>query len=262
MFFEPKTRAEEQKLAARINSSHVQAVSSSYEFIFDAFPINFGKELSKKERSAKKLYASSLIYGEIDFDTFGMAIQKIIDIYGKPGVGTSGEEGKLQKRGGMFFDLGSGVGKAVIAAALVHNFDVCTGIEILEELHKGAEDVRTVYETKAKHELDRAFDTVVDMRCGDMLDLSFKNWTYGDVVFMNSTCFDDELMLKLAHLAVGMRKGTFVITTTQKLPSPDFEICEYEMHEMSWGTATIYIQQKTTDAREYDSDDYDSENDL
>jgi hypothetical protein len=42
------------------------------------------------------------------------AIQKIVDVYGKPDVGTSGEEGMLQYRGGMFYDLGSGVGKAVI----------------------------------------------------------------------------------------------------------------------------------------------------
>lgn len=53
-----------------------------------------------------------------------------------------------------------------------------------------------------------------------------------------------------------------MITLTKKLPSKDFQICEYEMHEMSWGTATVYIQQKVTEAREYDSDEYDSENDA
>ena len=36
------------------------------------------------------------------------------------------------------------------AAALVHNFDVCTGIEILEELHKGSLDVATIYDTKVR----------------------------------------------------------------------------------------------------------------
>ena len=34
-----------------------------------------------------------------------------------------------------------------------------------------------------------------------MLDLGFKSWMDATVVFMNSTCYDDELMLKLAHLA-------------------------------------------------------------
>jgi hypothetical protein len=59
-----------------------------------------------------KLYIALLVL-------VGMALQKIVDIYGKPDVGASGEEGKLQKRGGMFFDLGSGVGKAVIGEFLL-----------------------------------------------------------------------------------------------------------------------------------------------
>jgi hypothetical protein len=36
---------------------------------------------------------------------------------------------------------------------------------------------------------------------GDVLDLHLKDWTDGDIVFMNSTCFDDDLMDDLAKLA-------------------------------------------------------------
>ena len=32
------------------------------------------------------------------------------------------------------------------AAALIYPFDICCGIEVLEELHKGAQDVRAIYE--------------------------------------------------------------------------------------------------------------------
>jgi hypothetical protein len=153
MFFEPKSKVEEKKFASRINSTHVHAMSNVYDLIFDAFPQNFGKMLSKKERSEKQLYDTSLIYGEIDYDSFGrfyfateveeipdhkihefticliykylecftaMALQKIVDVYGKPDVGSSGEEGVLQNRGGMFYDLGSGVGKAVIGESNRH----------------------------------------------------------------------------------------------------------------------------------------------
>jgi hypothetical protein len=42
----------------------------------------------------------------------------------------------LQEPGGIFYDLGSGAGKGVIAASLLHPFDRCTGIEFLESLHK------------------------------------------------------------------------------------------------------------------------------
>lgn len=37
--------------------------------------------------------------------------------------------------GGAFYDLGSGTGKAVLAAALLHDFDECKGIEIADSLY-------------------------------------------------------------------------------------------------------------------------------
>jgi len=36
--------------------------------------------------------------------------------------------------GGSFYDLGSGTGRAVIAAALLHDFDWCYGIELMDSL--------------------------------------------------------------------------------------------------------------------------------
>lgn len=43
-----------------------------YDTIVEEFPIDFGKALSKKEREDKKMFVSTLIYGEIDFDSFGV----------------------------------------------------------------------------------------------------------------------------------------------------------------------------------------------
>ena len=135
----------------------------------EEFPSEFGKSISKKEREEKKLYISTLIYGEIDFDSFGISIdihilcilisvnlagiciQKIKQIYGKPNVGASGAQGVLQGRGGLFYDLGSGIGRAVIAAAVLHNFDVCTGIEILDGLHQASTLVLESYNSKVRN---------------------------------------------------------------------------------------------------------------
>ncbi len=43
--------------------------------------------------------------------------------------------------------------------------------------------------------------TDVQMIHGDFLKLRTKDWRDADVVFMNSTCFDETLMGKVAHLA-------------------------------------------------------------
>jgi hypothetical protein len=82
-----------------------------------------------------------------------------------------------------------------------------------------------------------------------------KDWRDADVVFINSTCYDEGLMSKIATLAAGMKKGSFFITLTKRLPSTDFTILEYELSKMSWGEATIFIMQKSTDPRTANEDD-------
>lgn len=39
--------------------------------ILSPYPSDLGKVVSKKERQEKKMYLTTLIYGEIDFDSFG-----------------------------------------------------------------------------------------------------------------------------------------------------------------------------------------------
>jgi hypothetical protein len=55
-----------------------------------------------------------------------------------------------------------------------------------------------------------------------------------------------------------MRKGSFFISMTKRLPSSDFEVLEYEMYRMSWGEATVFIMQKVTES----TDEADEESDL
>ena len=47
-------------------------------------------------------------------------------------------------------DVGCGSGKAVFAAALTHDFDLCVGIEILANLHEIAVKVLGVWRKVSK----------------------------------------------------------------------------------------------------------------
>ena len=60
----------------------------------------------------------TLAYGEIMFDPFAATFAKIR------------RYGGLAARGGRFVDVGSGAGKAVFAAALLHEWDSLHGIEV------------------------------------------------------------------------------------------------------------------------------------
>ena len=81
---------------------------------------------------------------------------------------------------------------------------------------------------------------------GDMLtDL---DWSGADLVFANSTCFDQSLLSKIAEKCSLLKKGAWMFTLTKKIPtaedfceSPEWECVMSIKREMSWGLATIQI---------------------
>lgn len=127
---------------ASLDMAHIMASKAIYDHVTSAFPVAVGKAASKKEREEQQLKATTLVYGEISFESFGTCLEKIKKVYGRPEVGSSGDVGILQNRGGIFYDLGAGTGKAVVAAAILHNFDQCIGFEILEGLFSVSLDMQ------------------------------------------------------------------------------------------------------------------------
>jgi hypothetical protein len=241
---------------AEIDMAHVVTSKLIYDHVCSAFPLVLGKAASKKEREDNGKKETTLVYGEINFETFGIIMERVRKIYGRQDVGASGPYGVLQGRGGVFYDLGSGTGKGVAAAAILHNFDQCVGIECLEGLFSISLEMQASYNTRGKTKLeDREFDTHCSFVFGDFLDMKVRDWRDADMVFANSTCYDDELMAKIADLAAGMKKGSFFVSITKRLGSSDFAILEHEMMKMSWGEATVYIMQKMTDPRKIETNE-------
>lgn len=154
---------EEEKLAimmSQLDMVYVLECKDIYDSIMQSFPPTLGKAVSKKEREELQLKDPNLVYGEITFDTLGVVFEKIKKVYGRPFQGNSGPVGFLQSRGGIFYDLGSGTGKGVIGAAILHNFDVCYGIECLEGLYSLSLDALNGYNVKGKARLaGREHDT-------------------------------------------------------------------------------------------------------
>ncbi|RYG52553.1 hypothetical protein EON66_09665 [archaeon] len=126
--------------------------------------------------------------------------------------------GGMVGSGGKFYDIGSGTGKAVFFAALVHAWDTCVGIELLSGLHEASLEMLSRWhsdEIRPKlppHAVECPIHFLQD-------DITAYDWSDGDVVFANSTCFDEALMLSLATTADRMRLGSFMVTFTKRLPS-------------------------------------------
>jgi hypothetical protein len=63
-------------------------------------------------------------------------------------------------------------------------------------------------------------------------------------LFINSTCFNEPLMARLAASADRMPVGSFCVTFTRRLPSSLWLLREAETYEMTWGKATVLIHEK------------------
>lgn len=152
---------------------------------------------------------------------------------------------------GIFFDLGSGTGKAVIAMSLMHKFKKLQGIEYLENLIKLSQESKQNYDNTindlfVKNKELFSFDNpnIIDFVQGDFLK---QNWKNATIIFANSTCFSAELINSIAVKAnKECKKGTIIITFTKKLNklNSDWETKEGFRRLMTWGIATIYVHKR------------------
>jgi hypothetical protein len=122
------------------------------------------------------------------------------------------------------------------------------GVELLHDLYEISVSRIDELKMMLNSTDERKYLYTDHMKCdvsaleGDFLDdAHVAEWTDADIVLANSTCFEDELMQKLAANAVRMRAGARFITFTRPLTSTEFEIVDTVNLGMSWGLATCYI---------------------
>jgi len=184
-----------------------------------------GHSISSQARAKLNLSSSAYVYGEILPDTFQTILEQV-----KP----TGNE--------VFYDLGSGVGKAVLWAAIAFPFKKAIGIEFLEDIHASSKMVLKKYQEQVRPLLPPVKQTqIVDFVQGDfcLIDLS-----EADVIFTHATCFSDDTMALLIKKLSCLKPGARVITVTKTLSSPAFRLVHSQPYKMSWGDANIYVYKR------------------
>ncbi|GMH48602.1 hypothetical protein TrVE_jg14474 [Triparma verrucosa] len=196
------------------------------------FSETYGKEISRAERKREGYISTTLTYGEIKFETFA----ELMNIL-------KGRHGAMKEDGGVFVDIGCGIGKPLFGAALLHKFDKIVGIEILEDLYKVCVETMQHWTKHVKPVLgeERTQDMQFSFLNNDFL---IADWSDADIVFMNSTCFNRSLMIDLSAKGKALAPGTIVVTTTKRMVGPAFDLVEELQMEESWGDATVYIQKR------------------
>jgi hypothetical protein len=168
--------------------------------------------------------ALEYVYGEIEFEPF-IALLALC----KPHVNT------------VFYDLGSGAGKAVLACAMVFNVKKCCGIELFSSLHQCAQQQKNRlfllpdYQPRTKH---------IVFKQGDFLDSLFPDAT---LIFINATAFFSDHWENISKHLEQVSPGTQVISTSKPLISSLFITEKTSRVLMSWGVVTAYIQLRLPD---------------
>ena len=160
-------------------------------------------------------------YGEIDFISF-IALLSLTN----PSADT------------VFYDLGSGTGKAVLACAMVFNVQKSCGIELFNLLHDAAvKQRRRLNQLPDYHEKS----TTIHLINADFLNTSFSDAT---LIFINATTFFGDNWIAISKQLEQIKLGAIVITTSKKLRSDVFALKKITTVQMSWGPVNAYIQQR------------------
>ncbi len=173
-------------------------------------------------------------------------IEYIKAIYGEDAIKTD-----------AFYDLGSGIGRGVVAAAFLYPFKKCVGIEFLGKLHSIALEIKSKYEKKSDEiassllslQNDNAGKVIpaIELYNDDFLKHSWRDATF---ILANSTCFSADLMAALSKKAEEeLPPGALFITFTKRLSNlgENWDVRDGFRRLMSWGIATIYIHKKKDD---------------
>lgn len=175
--------------------------------------------LSKQARA--QYDAVDYIYGEIEFYPF-IALLSLV----KPNHNT------------VFYDLGCGVGKAVLACAMVFPCHKSIGVELFPELYHCAnlQKQRLREQLEYKELADR-----VQFILGDFLETPLEEAT---ILFINSSTLCEETWKQLSNRCNQLPHLEAIITTTKPLISTLFIPKIKTSLQMSWGIVYAYIHYK------------------
>jgi SAM-dependent methyltransferase len=183
-----------------------------------------GYAVSTAARQASSgIDTEKLLYGELPFQT----CKEIIE-YANP------------KKDGIFFDLGSGTGRVVMAFYLLTNFKKCIGIELLQGLHDKACEINTQFNQNIKLQLKGDIqDREMQLKCGDIFATNLQE---ADLVFINHPFKEGDIFKRLEEkLLDELKPKSKIITIIRCLDNPRFKKLGQKTYKFSWGDSTAHF---------------------
>lgn len=194
-------------------------LAASFKLFNEIFEHVEGSSISQMERKRLNVGSKSeFTYGEIDYVHMA-PVFRLCD----------------PKPGEVFWDLGCGAGKCMVAAALVcPELKSCKGVELLPGLYEACQKTIESIETDIPI-------SPLEVIHGNMLEV---DWSDADIIFTSSICFPQELIDGMLEKSHSLKKGTRFITL-KTFPANDIFEIKYNLRvKMTWGKTGVYILEK------------------
>ena len=200
-----------------------------------------GKEAAKEERIQRKLFDEVYSHAETDVVFVANIFWKLRRIFGHIKVPNTG----------IFVDCGSSRGKNVYVAALLHSWQRCLGIDILQSLTDVAEgltarfdDVTCSYLTQHQQDERDSSPESLQFLCADIF-ASTEILIPASFVYADLTCIPLEALTRFKALLNDLAPAAIVVTLTRPLDDDCF-ILLWKDHRAptTWGVTTAYVYER------------------
>lgn len=230
-----------------------RGAKTRFESVCESIDYERAREASKQERdvmNAAQSSTSNLTYGEVEYDSLRVIFERIREF---GGLQYHQQQQQQQQQlpedageGCVFVDLGSGCGRPVVAAAVLHpQFTKIVGVEILKGLYGMSLEAQSEWNKLhvGANEAGR-----LEFVLGSILRLEDYDWTRAHVLLANSTCFTIPFFDSIEKISEKCRPGTYFISLTHCLGQSNaylhWELLDTMRLKMSWGHAEVCISRR------------------
>ena len=179
----------------------------AYDVAFEGVDRDAALDIAEASHAAapERTRGDEWFYGELEYDAATALLRRCAPPRTASGTGNGEVE---------FVDLGSGMGKMCVAAALTGVFDRSRGVELLPELHVAARRALDAFEAVKAETAGK--DCEITLVEGNLLAFDVSR---ADVVYIHATCFTPELLDATGRkLAAECRNGTRVMIMSKQFP--------------------------------------------
>ncbi len=201
-----------------------EEIKPLYDKIFHGFNGYGISLLEKEQRQNKEPIFRDILYGEV-------SLELLYALYVLPPIN------EYIKNCKIFYDLGSGIGNAVISSYLTGAFEKCVGVELLD----------TLYATSNKAferlvEFDKNARNRVKFLHDDILNVDFSD---ADIILFCCPTKDEELRSKMENRFKILKNGAIIMSLIHRFENEkDFELLDAKLVRVAWGETPLFIYKR------------------